>query len=244
MRAAVLSVVFVAVLLPSKLAWADAVPPPPEDCPKGQVGVTSHRGPACVLEAPKDCAPGYRGNVGGTCSLAACSSDQECEGGTRCFQVDTCQEHRELHWDGWGWSARRPVAVSGNFMAGPARPAPEGPPPSAWIKLRICGQDGPCNAPAECRPAGLCYPPNAVGKTKAKVVAAAPVAEALPEGVYPQTLIAPDQGRNVEKTGSDNGGGCRKGCSVSSTPQLVGWFALPLLAGAGLWRRRRARPRR
>jgi len=221
--------------LPSRLALADAVPPPPDDCPKGQVGTTSHGGPRCEPEAPTDCAPGYRGVVGGTCVLAACSSDKECDAGRRCLQVDACQVLRELHWTGWGWSAQRSFA-SGNLLGGPPAPAPEGSPPKAWVKLHICGQDGPCEPPAECRPMGLCYPPGAVGKTKAAVAMVAPPEEKLPDGVYSQSLIAPNPKGDAE---SLKNAGCRKGCSVSSTPERLQWFALPLLAGVALYGRRR-----
>lgn len=224
-------------LLPSA-ARADAVMPPPEDCPPGQVGTTSHGGPACVREAPKNCAPGYRGEVGGSCVLAACASDQECEGGQRCLQIDACQELRELHWTGWGWSAQRRVVPS-NLLGGPPRPQPEGDPPTAWVKLRICGQDGACNSPAECRPMGLCYPPSSVGKTKAKVVSAPPAAEELPEDVSSYSLIAADPRTEAEMPESRDGG-CRKGCSVSTTANLASWFSVPLLLGLKLWRRRRS----
>ena len=223
-------------LLASGAARADVVMPAPEDCPPGQVGTTSHGGPSCVREAPKNCAPGYRGEVGGGCVLAACSSDQECEGGRVCVQVDTCQELRELYWTGWGWSAQRRVVPS-NLLGGPPAPAPEGDPPKAWVKLRICGQDGACNSPAECRPMGLCYPRDAIGKTKAKVVVAPPAAEELPEDVSSRSLIAADPRTEAEMPESRDGG-CRKGCSVAATSQVASWLIVPLLGAAGLWRRR------
>lgn len=226
-------------LLPSRPAFADAVPPPPEDCPPGQVGTTSHGGPACALEAPKNCAPGYRGEVGGNCVLAACSSDKECEDGQRCLQVDACQELRELYWTGWGWRAQRRVAAS-NLLGGPPEPKPEGDPPQAWVKLRICGQDGACNLPAECRPMGLCYPLSAVGKTKAKVVVAAPVAEELPEDVSSYSLIASDP-RTSKEMPESRDGGCRKGCSVSTSANLASWLIVPLLTCARLRRRQHRR---
>lgn len=243
MRVAVLALAFTGTVLgwwlPSKLAFADAVPPPPDDCPAGQVGVTSHGGPACVPEAPKNCAPGYRGEVGGSCVLAACSSDQECEAGTRCMQVDACQELRELHWTGWGWSAERPM-IRGNVLGGPPAPAPEGDRPKAWVKLRICGQDAACNAPAECRPMGLCYPPKA-GNSKAKVAAGPPKPEELPEGVFPGSLLISDPKGESEKLAQRDSSGCRRGCSVSSGPEVAGWLALPLLVAATLSYRRRQR---
>ena len=229
-------------LLHGGVARADVVMPPPEDCPPGQVGTTSHGGPSCVREAPKNCAPGYRGEVGGGCVLAACSSDQECEGGRVCVQVDACQELRELHWTGWGWSAQGRVVPS-NLLGGPPAPRPEGDAPKAWVKLRICGQDGACNSPAECRPMGLCYPLGAIGKTKAKIVSAPPAAEELPEDVSSHSLIASDPRTEAEIPESRDGG-CRKGCSVSASANLGSWLSVPLLAAAGLWRRRRGLAKR
>jgi hypothetical protein len=243
MRVAVLALLFSGTvcgsLLASKLAFADAVPPPPDDCAPGMVGVTSHGGPQCVPEAPKDCAPGYQGEVGGNCVLAACASDQQCEAGNRCVQVDVCQVLRELNWTGWNWQAQRPM-VRGNLLGEPPSPPPAGDPPKAWVKLNICGQDGPCNAPAECRPMGLCYPPKA-SNTKAKVVPIAPVPEVLPEGVYPNNLLASDPKGEAERAKRDSSGGCRRGCTVSSVPAVAGWLALPLLVAVTLAYRRRAR---
>ena len=224
-------------LLPAGVAHADVVMPPPEDCPPGQVGTTSHGGPSCAREAPKNCAPGYRGEIGGSCVLAACSSDPECEAGTRCLQVDACQELRELYWNGWYWRAQRRVAPN-NLLGGPPEPQPDGDPPKAWVKLRICGQDGACNSPAECRPMGLCYPPSAVGKTKAKVVMAAPTPEDVPEDVNSRALIASDPRTEAEMPESRDGS-CRRGCSVSAGANMASWLIVPLLLGVKLRRRRR-----
>lgn len=247
MRVALLRVLFVAagcaVALPSRLALADAVPPEPL-CPPGQVGVTSHRGPACVLAAPKHCPPGYRGELGGTCALAPCASDRECDADRRCFQVEACQELRELHWTGFDWSVQ-PGSASSHRRA--PQPAPEGSPPKLWVKRHVCGQEDACEAPAQCRPTGLCYPPSLVGKTKTKVVAAAPVPEDLPPGVFPYSLIAPDAKRKAaEPTPASldkSDGSCRKGCSVASTPRLAVWLGLPLLVAAAWWHRRGQRAR-
>jgi len=88
---------------------------------------------------------------------------------------------------------------------------------------------------------GLCVAATAVGKTEAKIVAAPPVAEALPAGVDPYRLLAPDQASR-DHSGA-GGSSCRKGCSVSSTSEAACWFVLPSLAVVALCRRRRARRR-
>lgn len=218
-------------------AFADAVPPEPDDCPSGQVGITSHSGPECVLEAPKDCPPGYRGALRGKCVLATCSEDGQCDQGRRCLPIQTCQEFRELNWNGWGWSAKTEVVRRDNLFAEPPSEQPDGPPKKAWVLLRICGQDGPCNAPAECRPTSLCYPPNAVGQTGA-TAGGTPDPDNqngtyVDESASPVTRQAP--------TSSDGGGGCRKGCSAGSSASTPGWLALSLLGILGWWRRRHAK---
>ncbi len=166
------------------------------------------------------------------------------------MQIATCQEYRELHWTGWGWSAKRPTPMRHNFLAGPPAPQPPGPPKKDWVKLHICGQDGPCNAPAKCRAAGLCYPPDAIGKTKAKIVTSAatnPTGGAPPS---PPTATkdvaqgnggAPAPAPGGQEAITDGGGGCRKGCSATAKGSAMGWVVLPLLAGLGLLRRRRRR---
>jgi len=260
-KAAPVVLVMLGLGLSARSAHADAVPPPPSHCPKGQVGITDHGGPKCVPEAPKNCAPGYRGEIGGRCVLARCSADDQCESGRRCLQIEVCQEYRELHWTGWGWSAQRAVPRD-NLLAEPPSPPPAGPPKKDWVPLGICGQDGPCNAPAQCRAAGLCYPPNAVGKTKAKVVSSGiPDTPPVPSGDAPAqdspegSAGATSPGADSDVAGgptaappsttprdtpiSEGGGGCRKGCSATAAPALTGWSVLALLAGVGLLRRRR-----
>jgi hypothetical protein len=245
MRLSLFAVAAVASLSAAGAARADAVPPPPDSCPKGHVGVTDHGGPRCVLEAPKNCPPGYRGALGGKCVLATCGSDDQCEGGRRCLQIETCQEFRELRWTGWGWSAQRTPPPRDNLLAEPPSPQPDGPPKKAWVQLHICGQDGPCNAPAECRPAPLCYPPDAVGKTQAKAApsaapsAASGEADASPSEDAPGETYVDESASPVTAAAPESGGGCRKGCSAGSTAAALGWIGLPLLASLGWWRRKR-----
>ena len=80
-------IVAIIMLLPV-VAGADAVRPPPKSCPEGRVPVTSHAGPRCELEAPKDCPPGWRGVIGGQCRLNVCHSDAQCRAaGETCVPV-------------------------------------------------------------------------------------------------------------------------------------------------------------
>lgn len=220
-------------VLHAEKARADAVPPAPW-CLPGEVSYSSHHGGGCRVAAPKDCDPGYRGQLGGICVLQACTSDDNCQAGEACLYVDTCTEERDLIWNGAGWTANRP----GYSRSLPA-PAP-GPPPKGWVRLNICGQDGACVAPRECRATQLCYPKGVVGQTKAKVAKTRPVAEVLPAGVaeyqlFPDwsdpALTAP---RSRERSPT-----CARGCSVASSSNVTSWLTLPAVVCAALWRKRR-----
>src|SRR4051812_14092169 len=79
-----------AALAAPSTAPADVVMPPPTDCPRGEVGVTSHGGARCVKEAPKDCPTGWRGTQGGTCMLAPCETDASCQAGEACLEHAVC----------------------------------------------------------------------------------------------------------------------------------------------------------
>ncbi len=67
-------------------ARADVVMPPPTDCPRGQVGVTSHGGPRCEKVAPQDCPTGWYGQLGGNCALAPCEKDADCGQDRECVE--------------------------------------------------------------------------------------------------------------------------------------------------------------
>lgn len=230
MGAAGYRVAFVLALLgasfPARIAHADAVPSPPLWCPPGQQPFTSHTGTGCMLKAPDDCEPGYHGVRGGHCVLAPCSTDQQCNAGEQCVHVEACAEERDLYWNGYGWSARLP-----GYSRMPIGPAP-GPPPKAWVRLSICGQDGACTAPRECRATALCYPKSDIGKTKAKIVKAPAVAEVMPPGVEPTELFPPYPKPIVKMS-------CGRGCSVASSPSLASYLGFLLVACVTLWLRRR-----
>jgi hypothetical protein len=70
MRVAELRVVVLAAAvgwsLSSQPASADAVPPPPANCPPGYVAVTSHHGPECLLKTSTKCKTGYCAERGGS----------------------------------------------------------------------------------------------------------------------------------------------------------------------------------
>jgi hypothetical protein len=131
-------------------ARGDVVRPPPKNCPKGQVGVTSHGGPRCVPQAPTNCPPGWVGQVGGACVIHLCSGS--CARGLRCKPASVCYEPRKRHW---GFGAVHP----GPEIAAPPHRLPH--PVIDWIPIDICGAPtSRCPPPAECRPANVCLPPS------------------------------------------------------------------------------------
>ena len=233
-RWAVLASLLLGSAFCARNAAADAVPPAPW-CLPGEVSYSSHHGGGCRVAAPKDCDPGYRGRVGGICVLQPCTSDAHCQAGEACLYVDACTEQRDLIWNGYGWTAHSP-----GYSRGPQSPAPE-PTPKGWVRLNICGQDGACSAPRECRATQLCYPTQAVGQTKAKVQRTRAVPEVLPAGVAESELFPDSSDPALTPRSKEVSPTCRRGCAVaSSSSSVASWLALPALACAALWRRLRA----
>jgi hypothetical protein len=105
---------FVTVLTLSRGAHADAIMPPPDDCPDGLQGGSSHGGPFCEVVAcsearfhPSDCPPesycehrrycvherpGFSIDGGFTETVAthACETVSDCDPGDRCEDVEHC----------------------------------------------------------------------------------------------------------------------------------------------------------
>lgn len=139
---------------------ADAVPPPPDKCPRGQIPITSHRGPECVAPAPTDCPAGWRGELRGVCSLDVCTTDQSCGAGKQCREVDLCLQEFILHW---GYGQNDPDAPPPNrpLFAGP--PMRYDPPRREIRPVDVCGNGRSCQEPATCGKGKLCLP---VGVTR------------------------------------------------------------------------------
>src|SRR5262249_51933228 len=104
----IIAVGFVLFSAAARDARADAVPPPPKDCPAGTHGVTGHAGPGCV---PDKCPPGAYGTMcadGPCCVASLCGADA----GRTCGTTSTCQEvkvcTRPRFTIGWG-ASRHPV---------------------------------------------------------------------------------------------------------------------------------------
>jgi hypothetical protein len=197
-------------------AFADAVPPPPDNCPPGTVGVTSHGGPACEKEAPKNCPNGWMGVTGGTCMLHQCSDDSACAAdGKVCRDASLCFEPRTRT------TTCGPVSTPrGPEMATPRSPVLGGPcavldePVTDWIPVNVCGGTEACASPSECRPSKLCVTPNEPP----------PVAQ-------PRTPSGDVQAKP---------GGCGSGCVATRTAGISGaLLAIGALALLSLRRRKR-----
>ena len=137
---------------------ADAVPPPPANCAKGQVAITSHHGPECVAPAPTNCPPGWRPELRGICSIAACENDAACGEGKQCREVDVCLQEFILEW---GYSQNENDKESQRprnrpLFAGP--PMRYDPPRHLIVPVDVCGSARKCTAPATCGKSKVCLP--------------------------------------------------------------------------------------
>ncbi len=222
-------------------AAADVVPPPPKKCPPGTVAVTSHSGPACKKEAPKNCPVGYRGVLGGICRLDTCASDLQCEReGKVCRDYSLCYEERTRYYAKKG---ERAEGWRGLLGMGPRRRLD--PPQKYWHPIDICSPGKNCPAPKECRPGKLCVPPATPmpvlpsaqppdsGSPPAPAdAAAAPTPTTTespaPPAAAPSAVAPPDSGRVDERPT-----GCGSGCAGTPASQLP-WAGLLALGALGL----------
>ncbi len=149
-------------------AHADAVPPAPTDCPRGQVGVTSHGGPECVLKAPTDCPKGWRGLLGGKCALSPCETDAQCQEGEVCTAHAVCLEAYKDDEYGYGEDEEhgeaepRALLTSPDLLAGPPMPRRKRATPIyRYLAVNLCSADVACVAPRTCQTEKLCVPKGA-----------------------------------------------------------------------------------
>lgn len=142
-------------LLHSAVVFADAVPPAPEKCPRGQIPITSHAGPQCVAPPPKNCPPGWRPEIRGVCRLATCEKDDQCEKGMQCREADLCIEEYLLHW-GYGDASRHDSTRNRPLFAGP--PMKYDPPRKVTLAADICSSDRKCAGTGKCEKSKVCLP--------------------------------------------------------------------------------------
>jgi hypothetical protein len=203
-----------AMALQAGTALADAIPPPPENCPAGKVGDADHNGQRCVDPAPEDCPPGYRGQIGGQCVLHQCGTDEHCGPDKRCRDVELCYVPHEV----WVEYGKRPV-VRDNLLAGP--PVELDEPKTVFEPVGVCQEEGDCESPSECRPGKLCFPTGV----------ATTAAPSRPRRAEPT---------GEEKS---HPSGCGKGCATRGSGGALGGVLLLALGASALraraWRRRR-----
>lgn len=210
------------LLLCAATAHADAVPPPPADCPDGSHGRTGHAGPWC--------------------NPTTCTTDADCrEEGTSCREAALCVTTQEYRMGGWAGEQR-----STREMAhGPCRDGQcaEGECRRAKYCMRGAGgtsQGGGSSAgPEGDRDRDEPEPEPEPGEPTPTAMDEAdepPAPEPRPEGDRAGGQPAAGQGEGAEAEEEDDGG-----CSVGGGGSPPAW-ALALLALIALRSARRAQP--
>ncbi len=129
---ALLALLVVASVGVASVAAADAIPPPPENCPAGSTPVSSHSGAGCKLNPPTNCPSGWRGMLGGVCGLSACKQDAQCTGGRVCREASLCMEKHEVHHP----------RMAETF--------------TEWRAYNVCAAGVTCESPRSCRSQRVC----------------------------------------------------------------------------------------
>jgi hypothetical protein len=243
--------VLTAIAAPSS-ALADAVPPPPTDCPRGEIGVTSHGGPSCVKEAPKDCPTGWRGTLGGTCTLAPCDTDANCQEGEACVEHAIClapfsdefydygEEEREKH--GMLEPIEGSLLRSPGLLAGPPMPKMRRPRPIIrYNATNVCSSEVACAAPATCQREKLCVPRGRRALAyRGSNVALARVARKTDAPLTASAAEATEASAELPTTGpgARGCGACAAGSQAVGVAWTVGVAAIGLAVGRRQTRRR------
>ncbi|MEJ7733674.1 MAG: hypothetical protein WKG00_31325 [Polyangiaceae bacterium] len=161
-------VMLMAVLGLADTAAADAVMPPPDDCPSGERGVTSHGGPQCVKVEPTDCPSGWRGVQGGNCMLRPCATDEGCGPSEACIDHSVClspsedeyYDHGEQPPPGEsGETGALPQNYPRELLGGPLAPKVKRKKPIIrYEAVNLCAPSVQCDAPRTCQTEKLCAP--------------------------------------------------------------------------------------
>jgi uncharacterized protein (TIGR03382 family) len=207
-------------------ARADAIPPPPDSCPRGQVAAPpSHSMNGCVLEAPSDCGPGWHGALEGKCQLALCDVGNEgCSANEQCVKRNLCvvEDVRD-----WGWGRSSAPSLRGPELAEP--PHQLDVPEHHFHAVDVCGPGATCTT-GRCEALRVCLP-----RGETRVVSAAkaghPVEQAFVRKVSERAL-AWGRGRGdspIDDEGEIPGsaprhGGCA-GCGTSTSGGSVSAIA-------------------
>ncbi|MEZ4297075.1 MAG: MYXO-CTERM sorting domain-containing protein [Polyangiaceae bacterium] len=250
-RSSIAAVLFAsfAFLAGPSVASADAIMPPPEDCPSGQVGTSDHGGPRCVLAAPEDCPTGWQGAMGGQCILHPCVDDTNCNTGEACVEHAVClkavedpfydygEEEREKH------GALEPPASdllkSPGLLAGPPMPKTRREKPIyRYEAVNLCAPEVACLSPNTCQPEKLCVPRGSralayrgtnIGPVRVARKTETPLTT---NGVEPKEVPAVVTSKS----------GCA-GCAAASSEGAAGWALFAALGALVMAVRRRERAR-
>lgn len=236
----------------ARTASADVVMPPPTDCPRGQVGVTSHSGPQCMLKAPTDCPNGWHGQLGGACALRPCQNDASCQDGEVCVEHAVCLHPFEDGFYDYGEEEKEkqehglldlpepqiPMLQSPALLAGPPMPRnPRAKPIIRYDAVNVCSPEVPCAAPNTCQPEKICVPKGSRAlayrgtNVSGMRVARKTATPLTTSNVEPKETVAPERPRRA--------GGCA-GCAVAEEERGYAWIgalAAIALAARRAWRR-------
>ena len=233
------------LVLPT-LARADAIPPAPNDCPRGKVGVSSHSGAQCIEDAPKDCPRGWTGRLGGVCALTPCTTDASCQTGEECAPHAVCLQPQEDDTYDYGEDEREEhgeleptrLLASPNLLAGPPMPRKKRPSPIfRYDAMNLCSADVACLSPRTCQTEKLCVPKGARATAyRGTNIAGARVARKTPAVLT--TSSAPASEATAPPSVK---GGCAGCAATSEAPSSRGGVVALSLSVALLLARRRAK---
>jgi hypothetical protein len=232
----------------------DAVPPPPLLCPPGYKGVTSHAGPKCEQNAPRNCPTGWDGVLGGNCVLMPCPASGQCHTGYVCVEHAVCLQPKQDDFYDYNetpapapaptTAPSPPAAPSGSPDKEGALPrapeAPLGEPLPARVRrptpifryeaVNLCSPAVACAAPATCQTEKLCVPAG-----KRAVAYLGPNIQPVRVARQSETPLTTSGAAATEAAASASGCGCSVGARTGHA-WLVAAFAV-----AGALARRSAR---
>jgi MYXO-CTERM domain-containing protein len=231
-------------IAPRRDAGADVVSPPPDRCPPGHIGVTSHSGPECVLARPTDCAPGWRGVERGECVLALCDgTDTRCEPGDHCVPADVCVVESVRTWS-YGAAPR----LRGPEIAAPPRYLSD--PAHDFHAVDACGEGSKCAvgrcealrvclSPRQARPARASRAGHPTGRAFVRTASEIELAKGDGRGDPPGGgSVGPPEGSGEAPARAPRAGGCAGCGTATSSGSALGVAAFVALAAAFGLRRR------
>lgn len=247
--AAPIAIAIALVAAPAQVA-ADAVMPPPSDCPDGEVGVTSHSGPRCVAKAPTDCPTGWRGALGGNCTLTPCATDANCPSGEACVEHAVCLQPMEDEYYDYGEDEREEHGLlephpsellrSPGLLAGPMMPRKKRPKPIIrYTAVNLCASGVACEAPGTCQPETICAPRGARALAyRGKNIQPSRVARKTETPLTKSGIEPTETPAAIPSTSRPGAKGCA-GCATAPAPAEGSALAIAAAALTAIARRRR-----